>query len=216
MPTVNTDFRRSVTRLDTSGQRSGIFTPDVAALVVDEDALRRFNEIALSLAPGLKPFAPEQIIGAARRVMRAVAKGQDPTFIKVRMRRAGEIRAMYKDSMWDITPELVAPVRALIAYFDDPVGLIPNTTPVVGSLDDALLVDIAMETLRSELDEYADFCRYRCAEAARLDIAPQVVPLTRELWADERAQEVHLEQQLRRMRGSPYAQQSSLRGFRIC
>jgi uncharacterized membrane protein YkvA (DUF1232 family) len=108
-------------------------------------------------------------------------------------------------------------MRDLRDYLDDPSGLIPDDMPVIGLLDDAILVDLAMPKLRGELDEYSDFCRYRLGEAARLDIAPSKVDIDRPRWQVERQIELRLEQQLRRARGSSYAKAGDGEArFRIC
>src|SRR4029077_17852782 len=123
------------------------------------------------VAPGTPAFNAAQIAGAARRVLRTAMKGQESTFIKVRMRRAGEIRAVLDDTLWEVAAKAEPAMREIVAYLDDGAGgLIENDVPVVGLLDDAILVDAAMDTLRAELDDYADFCRYRVGEAARLGL----------------------------------------------
>jgi hypothetical protein len=218
MPVFNFDFNRSVTNLDMSAARSGIFTPIITSLELNGQKLRRFNDLVRRITPGKPTYSADQIAGAARRVLRASMKGQDSAFIKVRMRRAGEIRAALEDAQWDIPAKLLGSMRDIIAYVDDDKqALIPNSVPVVGLLDDAILVDAAMETLRGELDDYADFCRYRIGEAASLGIDPSEVRIERRRWYDDRQQELRLEQQLRRVRGSDYGKSSSgVAGFRIC
>jgi hypothetical protein len=217
MPVFNFDFNKSCTNLDMSAARSGIFTPGLSSLELKDNALTRFNAVVRRLDPEHAPFSADQIAGAARRVLRAATKGQESTFIKVRMRRAGEVRALLKDAQWQTTPPLAEQMRELVAYLDDNDALIPNDVPIVGLLDDAILVDVAMDALRSELDEYADFCRYRVAEAGRLDIAPAAVVTNREQWMLERQQERRLEQQLKRVRGAAYARSGAMEpAFRIC
>lgn len=218
MPMYNFDFNRSVTNLDLSSARSGIFTPAITSLELREDKLRRFNEVVQLVAPYQPAFNTNQIAGAARRVLRAAMKGQESTFIKVRMRRAGEIRAAVDDPQWEVAAKCEHAMREIVAYLDDAEGaLIHNDVPVVGLLDDAILVDAAMDTLRGELDDYADFCRYRVGEAARMGIAPDEVEVKRERWYDERQQELRLEQQLRRVRGTSFGKVGSTApGFRIC
>jgi hypothetical protein len=107
-------------------------------------------------------------------------------------------------------------MREIIAYIDDATSLIPNDVPTIGCLDDAILVDIAMDSLRGELDDYADFCRFRWSEAARLQVTE--VETDRERWMAERAQEKRLEQQLRRVRDTNYAGAGGCAGaaFRVC
>ena len=218
MPVFNFDFNRSVTNLDMSAARSGLFTPSITSLELHEDKLRRFNEQVRRVAPDRPAFNADQIAGAARRVLRATMKGQDSAFIKSRLRRAGEIRAALEDAQWDIAPQQLGPMREIIDYIDDDAqALIPNSVPVVGLLDDAILVDAAMDTLRGELDDYADFCRYRTAEAASRGVATAEVRIERQRWYDDRQQELRLEQQLRRVRGTRYGgSNSGVAGFRIC
>ena len=217
MPVFNFDFNRSITRLDLNAERSGIFTPGLTNLELREDNLRAFNDLAQRLSPERTTYTADQIAGAVRRVLRAAAKGQESAFIKVRMRRASEIRAALKDAQWQIATALKQDMRELQDYLDDTQGLIPDEVPVVGLLDDAILIDTAMPRLRGELDEYADFCRFRVGEAARLDIAPPTVDIDRAKWQVERKIELRLEQQLRRVRGSGYAKAGEGEArFRIC
>ena len=46
MPVFNFDFARSVSRINLSAERSGIFTPNLAMLELHEKELPRFNRIA--------------------------------------------------------------------------------------------------------------------------------------------------------------------------
>lgn len=202
MPVVNDEFNRTCVRLDLDGERSGIFTPGVSDIRFTEEGLRRFNECAARVAPGTPALTSPQIVGAARRLSRAVGNGHESRFIRTRMRRVGEMRALLGDHAWTCEPHLRERMRELVAYVDSTTGLIPCHVAVIGGLDYALLVDLAMEGLRGELDEYADFCRYRAGEAARLGVAPTAVQADRTGWQAERAEELRLERQLRRASGS--------------
>lgn len=199
------DFQRSVTDLDLSAARSGIFTAGIARLRLDAENLGRFNEVLQRVAPDHQPYTADQIAGAVRRVLRAAAKRLDVPFIRIRMRRAAEIRAALVDAHWQVPAPLESIMTAIVAYLDDTDhALIARDTPVVGQLDDAILVDAAMDTLRTELDDYAEFCRFRHAEAARIGLAASALSTDREHWRRECAHELLLEQQLRRVRDSRY------------
>ena len=133
------------------------------------------------------------------------------------MRRAGEMRAALHDEQWVIGAQLREKLVLLIDYLDHEANaLIPNDIPFVGLLDDAILVDVAMNALRDELDEYADFCRFRMAEAGSRNVAVSAVSTNREEWMAERMQERRLEQQLRRVRGQSYTRGAMENKFRIC
>ena len=215
MPTFNFDFNRSVANIDMSAARSGIFTPGITSLHLRDDELARYNAIVQRLSPGHAPLGADQIAGAARRVLRAAMKGQESAFIKARMRRAGEMRSALKDRQWTIPTPLREKMRTIIDYLDDPGSLIPNDVAVIGQLDDAILVDIAMDSLRGELEDYADFCRFRWQEAARLQVTD--IDTDRAQWMAERQRERRLELQLRRVRDTSYANGGAAGPvFRVC
>ena len=201
MPRASDNFHRSCVGIDIGAVRSGIYSHDAVMLDINPDNLARFNACVAVVAPGTPPLAAEQIAGAARRLARAVGAGNQSRFIRTRMRRAGEIRALLNDPNWRSRPALLARMRSLVDYLDGPMTLVP----AVADLDCALLVDLAMDALRGELDEYADFRRYRAAEAARLGVALELVDIDRDRWTAERSLELQLERRVRHARDMGYA-----------
>ena len=214
MPTVNDEFNRTCVRLDLDPERSGVFTRDDLKLQFSEDDLRAFNQCAQRIAPGTPALGAEQVAGAARRLARAIGEGNESRFIQIRMRRAGEVRAVLMDPGWTVDPGVVGRMQDLIGYLDGPVEPVPMDVPAVGGLDRALLVDLSMEGLRAELDEYADFCRYRAAEAQRLGVTTALVDIDRERWMLERSEELRMERLVRRG-GSGYARNGQAEVFHV-
>ena len=217
MPTrLDFDSNRSVARLDLSPAQSGIFTPGIESIDITEGQLLRFNELAHSLNEAMPALTADQMAGVARRVLRTAATGGQSPFIASRMRRAAEMRALTAESAWTSPQETARRIGDLIAYLDDPNDLIRDDIPLIGRLDDALLVDIAMDTLRDEVEDYAEFRRYRFSEAARRHIAIEALDIDRPRWQAEREDELRLERQLRRVRGSDYSAGAAERVFRVC
>lgn len=213
MPIVNDDFNRSCTRLDLHAERSGIFTPGVSAVSFSEADLRHFNETTARVVPGAPPLDGLQIAGAARRLARAVGEESQAHFIRIRMRRAAEARALLADPQWTCDDALRQRMADLVAYVDGKQRLVPDDVPVIGGLDAALLVDLAMQAMRAELDEYADFCRYRSGEAARLGVEAARLALTRDQWQAVRSEEIRLERQVRRARNAGYGKSEATPGL---
>ncbi len=217
MPTrLDFDSNRSVARLDLSPAQSGIFTPGIESIDITEGQLLRFNELARSLNEAMPALTADQMAGVARRVLRTAATGGQSPFIASRMRRAAEMRALTQETAWTSPPETARRIHDLIAYLDDPNDLIRDDIPVIGLLDDALLVDIGMDTLREEVDDYAEFRRYRFSESLRRGIAIETLDLDRGRWQVEREDELRLERQLRRVRGAEYSASAAERVFRVC
>lgn len=217
MPTrLDFNFNRSVTKLDLSPTHSGIFTPGIESIDITEGQLRRFNELARSLNEAMPALTAEQVAGVARRVLRTAATGGQSPFIASRLRRAAEMRALCAEPAWTPEPLPARRIRDLLAYLDDPNDLIRDEIPVIGRLDDALLVDIAMDTLRDEVEDYAEFRRYRFNEATLRGVTVEALDVDRTRWQIEREAELRLEKHLRRVHVSGYIATAAERIFRVC
>lgn len=217
MPTrLDPEFDRSVARLDMSASNSGIFTRGLESIEILDDEVQRFNALAHVLNDAMPDMSSDQLAGVARRVLRTAAAGGESPFVRSRMRRAAEMRTMSLDTAWSLGSLQAQRISALLDYLDDPHGLIHDHVPIVGRLDDALLVDIGMDSLRGELDEYAEFCRFRAGLAAYLHISADDGSIDRTRWQREREDERRLEHQLHRVRDSSYTSSAAERIFRVC
>ena len=66
--------------------------------------------------------------------------------------------------------------------------VISDSVPVLGYLDDAVMIELCVRDLQHELDAYDDFCDFRQRQAERLGIAPDKVG--RADWLGSRREEL--------------------------
>lgn len=78
-----------------------------------------------------------------------------------RLRRLDELRAMSEDPDWDSDAAMRERLRKLFAYVDRDDDLIADHEPLLGLLDDVLLIELAWPAFSEEAEEYRDFCAYR-------------------------------------------------------
>lgn len=78
-----------------------------------------------------------------------------------RLQRIDELRAMLRDADWDADDAMRARLGKLFAYIDRDDDLIPDHEPLLGLLDDVLLIELAWPAFSDEAEEYRDFCAYR-------------------------------------------------------
>ena len=77
---------------------------------------------------------------------------------------------------------------------------IPDDVPVLGFLDDAIMIELCARDLRHEIEAYDDFCEYRQREADRRGLKPETVG--RADWLDRRREELQERMHRRRSRDS--------------
>ena len=152
----------------------------VGDLALEETAVARFNALLAQLDPNAPRVTADQLVTLARWLQdqprdRAVA------ILAERLRRAEHLRRMLNDGDWELDAELRERSRLLISYLRDVNDLIPDDMPLVGHLDDALLVELAWPAFRDQSLDYGDFCDFRRDEQPRGSAADATLDLAR--WA---------------------------------
>lgn len=135
---------------------------------IDSDALRHFNELLQYLQVPQAPLERDQVASAARELVDGIPFGDAPRprCIQQRMRRGAAINLMLDDIDWEThDPAAIRAVWVVVDYLRGSGNLIPNAMPVVGRLDDAIIVEAAWPTLAAEVQQYLEFCRLRHVEA---------------------------------------------------
>ena len=57
----------------------------------------------------------------------------------------------------DIPLKSIIAIGAAIAYFISPIDIIPDTLPIIGYLDDALVIKLAMDLIGDDVNEYKNW-----------------------------------------------------------
>ena len=141
---------------------------------------------------------PEEIIAAAAQPLEGALKAKVPDFVQERLAKLDNLIAMLRDEGWSLPEEDRKRVLAALVYFVDPSDVIPDSVPVLGYLDDAIMIELCVRDLKHEIDAYDDFCDFRETEARRLGQEPSKVG--RCDWLDARRDELQNRMHLRRER----------------
>ena len=94
-------------------------------------------------------------------------------------------------------------------YLSEPEDLIPDEVPVLGYVDDAIMIELVVRELRPEIDAFLDFCRYRDDERRRNP------DLSREEYLAIKRRELHKRMRRRRARRLNTTQPSGRPRFRL-
>lgn len=181
----------------------------VASLVFDGPKLARFNDVLHGIHPDAPHLDRARLEGLAAWLL-DLPPAQARRELHQRLARLRELRRMAEDIDWDTDQAQRARLQRLLEYVVDRDDLIPDRTPRLGRLDDALLVELAWPAFADEVEDYLDFCRFRHEQHPRG--AP---PLKRSAWIRMRLQEGALWQQFKRVHDYRYAELGPERELRV-
>jgi hypothetical protein len=192
--------------------RGGEGAPRIGPTTLDPARVEAFNAVLLRVCPRARALGAGQIAAAARRLLFTDSRDRGEASIARRIARIEELERMRGDGGFALDPDVGDRIRELIAYVEQDDDLIPDDTPVVGQLDDAILVDLLLRDLGPQLADYADYCAWRREVAAREGVAVEALALDCEDWIEARRREIEATREQRR---ASYAPSGAERGFRI-
>jgi uncharacterized membrane protein YkvA (DUF1232 family) len=113
------------------------------------------------------------ILAAARCAAFDLRKRKPPEFVEQRIVALDQLTRMLEDHDWRLENPHRARVLQALNYFSEKSDLIPDAVPVLGFLDDAIMVELVVQELRPEIDAYRAFCRFREQQASESGIDPE-------------------------------------------
>ncbi|HJT97056.1 MAG TPA: YkvA family protein [Rhodanobacteraceae bacterium] len=156
-----------------------------------------------------KNLSAKEITDAAMKLLEDGSSGKVPGFISDRLSKIGSMIAMVNDAGFGMDAEDRQRVLACLTYFANPKDLIPDAVPVLGFLDDAIMIELVVRELQHEVEAYDDFVAYRNEEARRRGVDPAALKTERVEWAEARRVEL-----LNRMKSRRMQSYSSSSGWR--
>jgi uncharacterized membrane protein YkvA (DUF1232 family) len=169
-------------------------------------AMRRAREAAAHLTS-------TDITNAANRLLQDTRNVEVPDFVGSRMRKLDTMISMVHDSGWGLSDVERREVLSALTYFCDPEDAIPDNIPVLGFLDDAIMIEMVVEELKHEIDAYEDFCQFRKTVEAEQG-ATVAGGVNKEDWLAQRQEELLDRMRSRRSRDSSYGGAASFGLFR--
>lgn len=160
--------------------------------------LEHFHQAMEKSKKAAEGKSAEEIIGCAAKMLGDAQKIAIPDFILQRLLRLDDMIAMVRDEAWAMEEADRERVLSALVYFCDPDDVIPDHVAVLGFLDDAVMIELAVRELKHELAAYDDFCDFRQRQAERRGMDPAKVG--RADWLDSRREELVDRMHVRRER----------------
>jgi uncharacterized membrane protein YkvA (DUF1232 family) len=119
------------------------------------DALERSRSVVSSADES-------EIIEAIRAVIDDIRKSEPlPDFVATRLPEIDAMLQMLADDEWQLPAADRERILAAFVYFGDPEDILPDEIPVIGYLDDVIILELVARELQHVREAYEDYCRYR-------------------------------------------------------
>ena len=170
----------------------------IAFELTDRDL--RFFRTALKLSREAVRDAEEaEIIEAIRDVLETIRQSQPlPDFVAQRIPQLESLISMRTDDDWQLPATERERLLATFVYFADPEDILPDDIPVIGYLDDVIIIELVVGELKHVREAYEDFCRFR--EDFNRKHGENVDAVIRRDRIDRRRQQLHQRMQRRSAR----------------
>jgi uncharacterized membrane protein YkvA (DUF1232 family) len=171
--------------------------------------LKHFIDAMQTAQTEAKNLSAKEITDAASKLLVDGRDNKLPSFIAERLGKLDSMISMVNDQGFALPDEDRQRVLACLTYFANPKDLIPDNVPVLGFLDDAIMIELVTRELQHEVEAYDDFVAYRNDEAQRRGVDPKTLKTERVEWAEARRVEL-----LNRMKNRRLQSYSSSSGWR--
>lgn len=178
---------------------------------LEDKDLKYFRDNIKHAEVAADTLSEEEILKQAEQMVEEVKAAKVPLFVQQRVAVLHSLIEMVRDPEWALAAKERKNVVTALAYFADPEDMIPDNIPVLGFIDDAIMIELVVSELKHEIDAFNDFCRYRDEEKSR----NRNPDLSRDEYLAIKRRELHARMRRRRsaMRGRSGPRRTRIRLF---
>ena len=129
---------------------------------LDDSDLAYFRAILRAAKQNAGDVDRSKIEQGVKRLIKDVrAAKRAPTFVMEAVQTLEDLLGVLDDNDYAAPTSVHRSVLAALAYFSDAKDVIPDDIPMVGFLDDAIMIKLVEDELNHEIWGYRKFCKFR-------------------------------------------------------
>ena len=157
--------------------------------LTDRD-LRFFRKALRQSRLAVRDAEESEIVEAISDVLDEIRQSDPlPDFVGKRIPELESLIRMLADSEWMLPEVDRERLLATFCYFADPEDILPDDIPVIGYLDDVIILELVARELHHVREAYDDFCEYR--DEFEKKQGKGIDPVIRRDRLDRRRQQLH-------------------------
>lgn len=127
----------------------------------DRDLLY-FREAMRQSRSAVRDAEEREIIDAVQHVLEEIRRNEPlPDFVSQRIPQLELLIQMLADEEWQLPNSDRERLLAMFVYFSDPEDILPDHIPVIGYLDDVIIIELVTREMQHVRDAYDDFRKFR-------------------------------------------------------
>ena len=157
---------------------------------ISDQELDQFRSVLESARTRAAQSGPREIVEAARAVVERLQPATLSPFVAKRLQKVRALIGMLDDPEWQLPEPERQRVLDGLAYVADAHDLVPDDVPVLGLVDDAIMLELVLRELQHEIDAYEDFDGFRSDEMAKPRAAAHPA-VSRKDWLESKRRALH-------------------------
>ena len=132
------------------------------SISLSERDLRFFRQALRKSRDAVRHADESEIIEAISDVLEDIKSEKPlPDFVEKRIPELESLIQMLQDDDWELPQDDRERLLATFVYFGDPEDILPDHIPVIGYLDDVIMIELVVRELHHVRVAYDDFCKFR-------------------------------------------------------
>ena len=129
---------------------------------LSDSDLRYFRKALKQSREAVRDAEEQEIIDAIRHALDEIRSNEPlPDFVARRIPALELLVQMLTDDEWQLPTNERERLLTMFVYFSDPEDILPDEIPVIGYLDDVIIMELIMRELQHVRDAYDDFRHFR-------------------------------------------------------
>lgn len=132
------------------------------AFELSDRDLRYFRKALRQSREAVRDAEEQDILDAVTHVLEEIRGNEPlPDFVAERLPEIELLIQMLADEDWQLPNADRERVLAMFVYFSDPEDILPDAIPVIGYLDDVIIIELVRRDMQHISDAYEDFRTFR-------------------------------------------------------